>query len=334
VKVTAIVPTYNEERSIGECLTGLLQQRGVDDYEIVVVDGHSRDRTVDVVRSFPEFGTKIKLVENPRRFQVYAWNIGCRAAQGEYVVLISAHTVYGRHHFQRCLEAIERTGADAVGPVQMAHGEGSLGKAIAWCMSSPLGIGNARFRFTQEEEEVDSVFSMFFRRDMWEKLGGFDERVAFDEDAEFSYRMREAGAKIVVSPAIAVRYAVRGSLRGLSRQMFCYGYWRRFTQLLHPKDIPLRVLAPPALVAGLALSVLLLATPIRFLAPVLPLIYASYVLVGVAGAVPKLGLVSGANVCAVLPCMHLSYGLGFWRALMSPEQRMLFGHTASRSALL
>jgi hypothetical protein len=116
--------------------------------------------------------------------------------------------------------------------------------------------------------------------------------------------------------------------------MFCYGYWRRFTQLLHPKDIPLRVLAPPALVAGLALSVLLLATPIRFLAPVLPLIYASYVLVGVAGAVPKLGLVSGAKVCAVLPCMHLSYGLGFWRALMSPEQRMLFGHTASRSALL
>lgn len=328
MKVTAIVPTYNEERTIGECLTGLLQQRGVDDYEIIVVDGRSRDRTVDIVRSFPEFGTQIRLLENPRRYQVYAWNIGFREASGEYVVLISAHTTYGRHHFQRCLEAIERTGADAVGPVQVAHGEGPLGKAIAWCMSSPLGIGNARFRFTEKEEEVDSVFSMFLRRDMWEKLGGFDERVAFDEDAEFSYRMRRAGGKIVVSPAIAVRYAVRSSLRGLSRQMFCYGYWRRFTQLLHPKDVPLRVYAPPALVAGLAMSLVLAATPLRVLALVLPFIYAVYVLIGVVGAIPKVGLASAACVAAALPCMHLSYGLGFWRALVTPQTRVLFRRAA------
>lgn len=324
MKVTAIVPTYNEERSIGECLTGLLQQRGVDDYEIIVVDGRSKDRTADIVRSFPEFGTQIKLLENPRRYQVYAWNIGCQAAQGEYVVLISAHTTYGRHHFQRCLEAIERTGADAVGPVQIAYGEGPLGKAIAWCMGSPLGIGNARFRFTEREEEVDSVFSMFLPRSVWEKLNGFDERVAFDEDAEFSYRMRQAGGKIVVSPAIAVRYAVRNSLRGLWRQMFCYGYWRRFTQLLHPKDVPLRVYAPPALVAGLAFSLLLSATPLRGLAPVLPLVYATYVLVGIAGAISKLGLASGMCVAAVLPCMHVAYGLGFWRALLTPQRRVLY----------
>lgn len=332
MKVTAIVPTYNEEHSIGECLTGLLQQRGVDDYEIIVVDGRSRDRTIDVVRSFPEFGSTIKLLENPRRYQVYAWNIGCRAAQGEYVVLISAHTTYGRYHFQRCLEAIERTGAGAVGPVQVAHGEGLLGKAIAWCMSSPLGIGNARFRFTQKEEEVDSVFSMFFRRDAWEKLGGFDERVAFDEDAEFSYRLREAGGKIVVSPAIAVRYFVRSSLKGLSRQMFCYGYWRRFTQLLHPKEVPLRVYAPPALVAGLALSLLLLATPLRLLSVLLPAVYAAYVLVGIAGALPKLGLASAACIGAALPCMHVSYGLGFWRAFITSRSRVLYGAVQQSAA--
>ncbi len=323
MKVTAIVPTYNEELSIGECLTGLLQQRGIDEYEILVIDGRSKDRTVDIVRSFPEFGTKIKLLENPRRYQVYAWNIGFRAAQGEYVVLISAHTTYGRHHFQRCLEAIARSGADAVGPVQIAYGDGRLGKAIAWCMSSPLGIGNARFRFTDKEEQVDSVFSMFLRRDMWEKLGGFDERVAFDEDSEFSYRLREAGGRIVVSPSIAVRYAVRSSLRGLSRQMFCYGYWRRFTQLLHPKDVPLRVYAPPALVAGLAVSLLLLATPLRFLSAVLPIVYAAYVLIGVAGAVSKVGFTSAAYVGTALPCMHVSYGLGFWRALVTPQARVL-----------
>ncbi len=240
------------------------------------------------------------------------------------MALISAHTSYSSHHFQRCLEAMERTKADAVGPVQIPTGNGVLGRAIAWCMSSPLGIGNARFRFTQREEEVDSVFSMFFRRDFFERLGGFDERVAFDEDAEFSYRMRASGGRIVVSPAIAVRYFVRNSLRGLSRQMSCYGFWRRFTQLLHPKDVPLRVYAPPALVAGLILSLFVAATPLRALGLFLPLLYAGYVLMAACMAVPKIGLTSAACVGAALPCMHLSYGLGFWRGLLTPQRRILF----------
>jgi succinoglycan biosynthesis protein ExoA len=320
--VSAILPTYNEEQWIGACLTSLLQQRGVEDFEILVIDGGSKDRTLDVVRSFPEFGSKIKILANPRRYQVFAWNIGCAVAQGEYVAFVVAHTTYRPNHFQGCLETLKRTGAQAVGPVQIATGSGMLGSAIAWCMSSPFGIGNARFRFTQREEEADSVFSMFLRRDAFRRLGGYDERVLFDEDSEFCYRLRKAGGRIVVSPAIAVQYFARTSLRGLSRQMFCYGYWRRFTQLLHPNDVPIRVYAPPALIAGLVLSVLLALTPLRIAAPALPLVYLAYVLAAGLCALPKIGL---AALCVpiALPCMHLSYGLGFLRALMTPQERVL-----------
>lgn len=326
--VTAIVPTFNEERYIGSCLEGLLKQRGIEDFEILVVDGQSRDRTLDVVRSFPEYGTKIRIIENPRRYQVYAWNLGFRAAKGEYIAFISAHAAYGRDHFRSCLDALKRTQATAVGPVQIAEGAGTLGEAIAWCMSSPLGIGNARYRFTQREEEAESAFSMLLHRDAFERLGGFDERVAFDEDSEFCYRLRAQGGRIMVSPTSQVRYFVRNSLRGLARQMFCYGYWRRFTQALHPTGVPLRVYAPPALVAGLALSLALTATPLRALALLLPLVYGSYVIVGFVGALPKLGIASAACVAAALPCMHISYGLGFLRALLIPQTRVLFSRTA------
>lgn len=326
--VSAIVPTFNEERYIGACLEGLLKQRGVEDFEILVIDGQSRDRTLDVVRSFPEYGTKIRIIENPRRYQVYAWNLGFQAARGEYIAFVSAHAAYGRDHFRSCLEVLKRTKATAVGPVQVAEGTGMLGKAIAWCMSSPLGIGNARYRFTQHEEEAESAFSMVLHHDAFERLGGFDERVAFDEDSEFCYRLRAEGGRIVVSPTSQVRYFVRNSFKGLARQMFCYGYWRRFTQLLHPKGIPLRVYAPPALVAGLVLSLALALTPLRLAATILPLVYAAYVLVGVAGAIPKLGFASGACVGAVLPCMHVSYGLGFWRALLTSQTRVLFPRAA------
>ena len=324
VKITAIVPTFNEERHIGRCLHSLLTQHGIgEDFEIIVLDGRSRDRTLDVVRSFPEYGSRIRILENPRRYQIYAWNLGCAAAQGEYVAFISAHATYGPDHFRACMDTIERTRATVVGPVQLAEGHGMLGRAIAWCMSTPFGIGNARYRFTQQEEEAESVFSMFLRRETFERLGGYDERIAFDEDSEFSYRLRATGGRVIVSPTSKVRYFVRDSLRGLSRQMFCYGYWRRFTQLLHPHDVPMRVYVPPALVAGLALSVGMLFTSQRALAALVPLTYLGFVTAGVLSAIPRVGVLSAACVAVVLPCMHVWYGMGFWRALVTPQQRVL-----------
>jgi succinoglycan biosynthesis protein ExoA len=328
VIVSAVVSTYNEERFITRCLESLLQQRGVDDFEIIVVDGASSDGTVAAVRAFREYGSRIRLVENPRRLQVYALNLGCRAARGTYVAAISAHTTYQPTHFRDCIRVLERTGADAVGPVQIATGSGPLGAAIAWCMSSPLGIGNARYRFTRREEEVDSVFSIFMPRTTFERMGGYDERIVLDEDGEFGYRLRAAGGRIVVSPAIEARYQVRGSFRALARQMFGYGYWRRFTQLLHRERVPLRVFAPPLLVGALAISLALAPTPYWAIAAIVPLTYLAYVLVAMLRARRDgIGWAAAACVAAALPCMHVAYGLGYWRALLTPSHRVLAGPT-------
>lgn len=188
-------------------------------------------------------------------------------------------------------EAIQRTRADAVGPVQVPVGTTVLGKAIAWCMSSQFGVGNARFRFTRREEEVDSVYSMFLSRETLERLGGYDERVAFDEDDEFNYRLRAAGGRIVVSPVLRARYFVRNSLRAVHRQMFCYGYWRRFTRVLHPRQVPPRVYAPPTLVVCLVASVPLLLSPLWQLAFIVPFAYASFVILAAASAAQKMAFI-------------------------------------------
>jgi succinoglycan biosynthesis protein ExoA len=324
--VSAVVATYNEERFIVRCLESLLCQEGVDEFEIIVVDGASTDRTVAAVRALPEYGSRIRIVENPRRFQVYAWNLGCRAARGEYIAIISAHTTYQRTHFRDCIRILERTGADAVGPVQVATGKGSLGTAIAWCMSSPFGVGNARFRFAHREEEVDSVFSTFMRRETFERVGGYDERIVLDEDAEFSYRLRAAGGRIVVSPSIEARYQVRSSVRALALQMFGYGYWRRFTQMLHGQRVPLRIYAPPLFVAALAVSVALAPTPYRAIAAIVPLAYLVYVLTATLRARRDgIGWAAAGCVAAVLPCMHVAYGFGYWRALFTPSRQVLRG---------
>jgi len=315
--ITAIVPAYNEERHITACLDGLLhQQLLAGDVEIIVVDGNSTDHTRALVRAMPEFGSKIRLMENPRRLQVYAWNVAWPQARGEYIAMIGAHAEYSRTYLRSCLDVMERTGAAVVGGVQRPYGHSAVGKAVAWCMQSPFGMGNARFRYASREEEVDSVFGAFMRRETLEQLGGFDERVPFDEDDELNYRIRRRGVKIVVSPSIGVRYHVRESFKALGKQLFRYGYWRRFTQLLHPRDVPARVYAPPAFIALLALSLALTVTPLRFWALLVPAAYVAFACAAALVALAKTRNPAALLVPVALGTMHLCYGLGWWKGLM------------------
>lgn len=331
VVISAVVATYNEDRHIGRCLQDLLaQQHAGGEIEIIVVDGMSSDRTVDVVRSFPEYGTKIRLIPNPHRLQVYAWNAALAIARGEYFAMILAHAQYSPTYFASCLEVMRRTGAHAVGGVQRACGEGIVGSAVAWCMSSGVGIGNARYRYTEEEEEADSVFSIFTRTQTLRGAGGYDVRVPFDEDSDMNYRLRKNGAKLVISPRIGVRYVVRRSFKALAKQMYRYGYCRRVTQLKHAGEVPMRVYAPAMLLAALALSAALAATPLRLLGALVPGLYAAMLLLAAIASVPRAGA-SAACVPAALVTMHLSYGLGYWAGLATVRSlpREARGHTAA-----
>jgi succinoglycan biosynthesis protein ExoA len=312
--VSAIVATYNEERHIGRCLAGLLGQTlSPDLYEIIVVDGGSDDRTRDIIQKIPGFGRQVRLLDNPRRFQVFAWNLGVREARGEYVVFISAHTEYAPDYLCACLEAMERTQVDCVGAVQVPIGTGILAEAIAWALQSPLGIGNAHFRYAKVEREVESVFGGFFRRDTFLRFGGYDETNLFDEDGDLSYRIRAAGGRIVVCPSIRVRYHVRQSLGPLARQMFRYGFWRRQTQVRHGwRSTPLRVFAPPLLVG---VSFISLTGAVVAGRPVLLSVLIPYVVfLGVAAYMAwqnsrRWGI--ALLVPVVLATMHVSYGLGY-----------------------
>lgn len=317
VKITAIVAPYNEGRHIRGCLRALLEQQGVDgQVEIVVVDGMSADGTREIVRASPEYGTRVRMLDNPDRLQVYALNAGLRAARGEYVAFFSAHTHYGPRYLATCLEVMARTGAAAVGGVQRPQGGGAFGKAVAWCMSSPFGVGNARYRFADKEEEAESLFSIFTRRKTLEDLGGFDERFPYDEDSDISYRLRSAGGKLVVSPQIEIAYHVRDTLRGLCAQMYRYGYWRRLTQLAHRGRVPLRVYAPAALVAAATAAIPLSGTPLRAVSAAAMGAYAAFLLAAGAAAIPKLRA-RALLVPAVLAAMHISYGIGWWVGLLT-----------------
>ena len=325
--ISAVVATYNEERHVEACLRGLCAQVELPgDLEIIVVDGNSTDRTAEIVRALAGSDRRIRLIPNPDRYQVYAWNIGTREARGQYVAFCSAHTEYAHDYFARCYEAQQRTGAANVGGVQAPIGEGLIGRAVAIAMQSPFAVGNATFRYTRKEQFVDSAFASFFRKSLLVQIGGYDESIVINEDSELNYRLRQAGHKILVSPSIHVRHHVRSSIPALIRQMFRYGYWRRRTQLEHPRFVPWRVMAPPLLVLGIVLALAGFASTGSVWWLAIPASYAAFVTMAVCVIIMQSrSLLPALCLLFLLPTMHVAYGVGWWSGLLVHRRRGVRG---------
>ena len=313
---TAVVATLNEEKHIARCLQCLLDQRGLSgDLEILVFDGGSDDRTVEIVRSFPEFGTRIRLFENAQRYQAFAYNRGIRAARGAFVWFVVAHADFAEDYLAEAIALLQRMDAANAGGMQRAVGNGSLTQAIAFAMSSPFGVGDAKYRYVDSERYTDSVFLGVARRECLLAIGGFNEDIPFDEDTDLNLRLRMAGYKVATSPKLRCNYHVRPTFAALAKQMFRYGFWRRKNQTHFGNLIPLRVLAPPALVLGLLLSPLLPA-------PLCWATAAAYALFlgGATAAAARRIDVLAFLVPPVLSTMHISYGLGWLAGLLTFKQ--------------
>ncbi|MCS7312232.1 MAG: glycosyltransferase family 2 protein, partial [Acidobacteria bacterium] len=199
--VTVIIPAWNEAAFIGSCLDSIVaNDYPKDRLEVFVVDGGSRDSTRAIVEDYAQRHPFIRVLDNPRRIPAAALNVGLRHARGEVIVRMDAHTVYAPDYIRKCVELLNTTGAANVGGVQRAVGQGYVAEAIAVALTSPFGVGDARFRYTDRPTWTDTVYLGAWRRATLETLGGFNEAWAVNEDYELNYRLRQAGGKVLVAP--------------------------------------------------------------------------------------------------------------------------------------
>jgi glycosyltransferase involved in cell wall biosynthesis len=335
--VTVIMPIRNEAAYIRRSLGAVLSQDYPPDrMEVLVVDGMSEDGTREIVRKTADrrrptadspsrsvVGSlpSVFLLDNPARIVPTALNIGLRHARGEVIIRVDGHCEIAPNYVRRCVEVLQETGADNVGGVCITVGETSVARAIGLAQSSLFGVGNVAFRVGRSTPEcVDTVPFGAYRREVFERIGGFDEELMRNQDDEFNFRLTQAGGKIWLDPSIRSTYHSRATLRGLWRQYFQYGLYK-VRVMQKRRGIPSwRHLVPGAFVLGLCGSVLLaLVTrqPLWALGVAGPYAVAN----GVASlwtarrdprALPFLPL--------AFATLHLAYGLGFlwglwrWRA--------------------
>ncbi len=315
--VSIVIPCRNEHGWIDRCLESLLRTTYERDrLEIIVVDGMSDDGTRDVVRRCMADHEQVRLLDNPARITPTALNIGIASARGDIVVRVDAHNIYPDSYVTALVDWLMRSGADNVGGVwnTVPGGPGATAKAIALALAHPAGVGNARFRIGASEPMwVDTVPFGCYRRDVFERIGLFDEDLVRNQDDEFNIRLIRAGGRILLVPEIVSTYHARDSLTKLWRMYYQYGYFKPLVARKVGGVFTWRQLVPPALVASFA-AALLGAMLVPAIAPVALALVAVYAFAVLSISIPiaaRHGPRVALSFCAAIFALHFSYGLGF-----------------------
>lgn len=259
--VSVVLAVRNEAAHLPGCLKALARQTYPHDrFEVIVVDGCSTDDTPDLVNRHAGALPEVRLLTNPARLTPAAFNTGIAASRGEVVIILGARAMVAADFVAESVAALERTGADAVGGVvesrSWSEEGGPMQGAIARALRSPFGVGDARYRYTTREQEADTVNYGAYRREVFDRIGLFDESLSWVEDDELNYRLRAAGGRLVVSPRIRVAYYARPSLGALWRQQFRWGLNKPKVARRHPAQMRPRHAVPALFVASVALAAL------------------------------------------------------------------------------
>jgi glycosyltransferase involved in cell wall biosynthesis len=212
---TVVVPAYNAERTIDECVRSLLDLRYPEGaLELIVVDNGSSDATAGRLRTY---GDRVRVMQASRRGPSAARNAGLRGAEGEVVAFTDADCRVEPDWLARLAEPLERDEVAIAG-----------GRILARRPANDVELfGEVIHDHRQAIEVFDPPYAITMswasRRATLRELGGFDESVRRGEDVDLSYRAIQAGYQIAFVESAVVYHRNESSLAGLFREGFLHG---------------------------------------------------------------------------------------------------------------
>jgi len=320
-EVSVIVACRNEARHIRKFMDSVLAQQthGIE-WELLIADGMSDDGTSDLIRDYARRNPQVRPLENSGKIVSTGLNTAIRAANGEIIIRMDAHTEYQSDYIRKCVDTLRATDADNVGGPARTRAESYIGRAIAAAYHSRFSTGGGRFHQVSFEGYVDTVTYGCWYKTTLERLGLFDETLVRNQDDELNLRLIRQGGRIWQSPRIVSWYHLRSSLSGLFRQYYQYGFWKVPVIRKHRIPASWRHLVPGCFLIWIV--TLGVAAVISWMArsPLLPLSLGLlagtsgiYLLACIAASLP-----SSRRDWTILPVLpwvfmiyHFSYGLGF-----------------------
>lgn len=312
--VSVIVPVYNEEKYIESCIDSILNQDyDFNKMELIFVDGNSNDKTKEIISN--KLAKKIisyKILENPRRLTPVSMNIGIKSASNEIIIRLDAHSEYPKNYISKCVYYLNNTEADNVGCLFDTQGKGTIGKCIENVLKSKFGVGNSGFRINSKSGYVETVPYGTFRKELFYRIGYFNEELIRSEDNDFNYRIIKNGGKIYLFNDISIIYHPRNTLKSLSKMAYQNGKWVLYTNYLTPGSMKIRHFIPMAFVLGLLGGIFCVLFEWKLLTNIFLLCIYIYLFINICFTIKhiyKNGLAQ--LLCFVIyPLFHISYGIG------------------------
>lgn len=230
--VSLCIIAYNEERSLPRLLEQVTAQSFPHEQtELVFVDSCSEDGTKQLFESFADEHKDeyiaVQVLDNPKKNQAAGWNTAIKAAVGDVIIRVDAHAEIPDDFIESNMKLIE-SGEDVCGGARpsIVDDPTPVREMLFLAESSMFGSSAAGYRRKSGEKKyVNSVFHGAYRREVFEKVGGFNEDLGRTEDNELHYRIRQAGYKICQGSDIVSYQHIRASLSSMLSQKYANGKW-------------------------------------------------------------------------------------------------------------
>ena len=313
--ISIICPTYNEEKYIARCIDSILEQDYPKEYmEVLFVDGLSTDATRSIIQSYIDKYSFIKIIDNPKRVVPPAMNIGIMSAKGEIIIRLDAHAIFPKNYCSVLIEQLFELKADNVGGVckTLPVNDSMVCQSIASVLSSRFGVGSSDFRVgVSKVTQVDTVPFGCFKRELFDKIGYFDEELIRNQDDEFNGRIIKNGGKIYLLPQLVIEYFARDTVAKVRQMFYQYGLFKPLVNKKLGRPATIRQFFPMFFVLGLLFGPLLGLISVWF-----SMVYSSvvilYIIIALIFAMqesknPKRLLLQ----TYIYFIVHLSYGWGY-----------------------
>jgi glycosyltransferase involved in cell wall biosynthesis len=337
-RISIIVPCYNEVRFIKHLLQNIVEQ----DYprektEVYIVDGISNDGTREIISGFIKEYSYIHLLDNEKRYVPFALNKGISISTGEVIIRMDAHAEYPTNYISRLVQSLYQLNADNVGGSWITlPGDSTIKSlAIASALASPFGVGNAYYRLSLDAiRETDTVPFGCYRREVFTRIGLFDEDLLRNQDDSFNARLKNNGGKIFLIPDIKIRYYARTSIKSILKMFYQYGLFKPLGNRKINRPATFRQLIPPTFVLFLILTAIASIFS-RFALLLGATGLGVYLLMDLIFTFTNSGKNSRPGLIVYLPwiffLIHISYGTGYLTGIIKfvilGQKKSMVGHT-------
>ena len=247
-RFTFITIAYNAAKTLPNLFKDLSNQDFPhNDIEVLLINSCSTDSTLKVMQDFKEQSTfsRCEVLQNDKKILAAGWNIALENASGDIIIKIDSHARIESDF----LSNVDKNMTDdeyIVGGQRPTVFEGTtyFQRMLAHAEASIFGSGIAVYRRSIKKQYVSTLAHAAYRKEVFDKVGGYNENLVRTEDNEIHYRMRKAGFRFCLCPDIISYQHARGSLKGMLKQKWGNGYWIGLTMGVCPKCFSLYNFVP------------------------------------------------------------------------------------------